>query len=96
MVAGSGVGVGTGGAVVIAPTESMSAPAVVPVGLPSVAQALQAIRQRPVIRHDSAAVAQRAQVLRGVEAEGSQVTPGAGHAAGQGCTVRLSTVFDHV
>ena len=48
-----------------------------------------AFRQRGIVGHDRAAIAQRAEVLRGIETECRRVSPGARFVSAHRCPVRL-------
>ena len=66
----------------------------VALGLAAVAQPPEATGQRGIARDNGPAVAERAEVLGRIEAEGAGDAECADRAAGGGCQVRLRAVLD--
>ncbi len=66
----------------------------IPIGLAAVSQPLDARRERLIVGHDGAAVAERAEILRRIEAERSRDADCADRTPGSGREMRLTAILD--
>src|ERR1700687_3169521 len=68
---------------------------VIAIGLAAVAQPADALREPPIVGHDRASVAERAEILRGIEAERPGHADRTDRPPGCGRQVGLAAVLDN-